>query len=81
VSTAPLARSVGGITVALTPPITPDAERATPRSVGLEGPGGGASGALIKDRAMPQLFPELTIDGRVIGGRGLGNRDLGFGIR
>jgi hypothetical protein len=81
VSTAPLARSVGGITVALTPPITPDAERATPRSVGLEGPGGGAPGALIKDRAMPQLFPELTIDGRVIGGRGLGNRDLGFGIR
>jgi hypothetical protein len=35
VSPVSLARSVGGITVVLNPPVTPDVERATPRDPGL----------------------------------------------
>jgi hypothetical protein len=54
VSPVPMARSVGGITVALTPPVTPDVERATPRDVGLPAPGGGAPGALMNERATPR---------------------------
>ena len=55
VTAVPVARSVGGITVALTPP-TPDIERATPRDGGLPA---------------PSLLPPLTIDGRIIHARGL----------
>jgi hypothetical protein len=53
-SAVPVARSVGGITVALTPPVIPDVERATPRDVGLPVPGGGAPGALMNERATPR---------------------------
>jgi RecA DNA recombination protein len=74
VAAVPVARSVGGITVALSPPTPPQAERATPRGEGLPASGGGAG---LK---ASRLFPKLTIDGRVIGSRGLGIRDSGLGI-
>jgi hypothetical protein len=120
VSPVPLARSVGGITVALTPPVLPDVERATPRDVGLPACGGGAPHALMNGRATPrdvglpacgggavapqrfgepgrsspdwederrpgaprapinvELFPGLTIDGRIIHARSLRAERLG----
>jgi hypothetical protein len=63
VAGAPVARSVGGITVSLTAPSTPDVERATPRDVGFSAPGGGAI----------RLFPALTVNGRVVHSRGWGS--------
>jgi hypothetical protein len=76
VSPVPLARSVGGITVALTPPVTPDVSFPEPGRSSSDREDErrlGAPRALIN----VELFPGLTIDGRIIHARSLRTERLG----